>query len=148
MSKFEVRAHWKGALDGNGKITAPGLESSFSVSKDLNGSGIGTNPEELMLAAAAGCFLITTAAVLKRLNVPVSQLNITSELEMEVGQALKIKKIIHRPEVVLLGKKTGSTEEVVRRGLSTAEQYCLISKAVQGNVSVEVSAVISEGNGQ
>ncbi len=144
MSMFEIKATWKGGLDGSGALTGEGLESIFSVPKKLNGQGLGTNPEELFLGAASTCFLITAGAVLSRMKVPFVQLEMHSDLEVEVGLGLDIRKIIHRPTVTLEKNATPETLKATNQALAQAEQYCMIAKAVKGNVGVEVVATITE----
>jgi len=143
MTTFEIRARWTGGLDGVGSLTGEGLESKFSVPKDLKGPGLGTNPEELLLGAAASCFLITTAAILKRLNVSIANLSIQSQLEVEVGLGIDVRKLIHRPTVTVKSLATPEVVKTVNQALSQAEQYCLISKAIRGNVAIEVVAIIT-----
>ena len=143
VSQFYIRASYRGGLEGAGQLTGPSLESAFSVPKDLRGAGVGTNPEELFLGAAAACFLITTAAILKRFEIKTSHLEISSELEVEVGLGITLQKIIHRPTIHL---ENSGTEIVakVHEALAIAEKGCFVSKAVKGNATVEVIPTITE----
>ncbi len=135
---FETRAHWTGDLHGSGSLAAAGLEAAYSVPKSLDGPGIGTNPEELLLGAAATCFLITLSAVLKRSQIDVRVLNLRSRLEVSTEKGFEIKRIQHFPSIRLPRGADESIAQAAETALRQAEEYCMVAKAIKGNVSVEV----------
>jgi peroxiredoxin-like protein len=142
---FILKASWKGGLNGDGKIATGNLEMPISIPKSLNGPGKGTNPEELLVGAAATCYLITLGAILERRKITFTRLEMESELVLGVEGGHKCKAITHRPRLVLT---SGSTEEQVktaRDATDRAEKACMVSNAVRGNVEIRVAADITVG---
>ncbi len=135
---FRVKTKWRGGLDGSGELAFRDSEFPFSVPKSLRGAGLGTNPEELLLGASAGCFLLTLGTVFSLQKIPVQGLAMESEIEVSTEKGIEIKKITHFPRVTL---QTGISLELVTKAnqaMARAETFCLISKAVQGNVKIEI----------
>lgn len=131
MHQFESRTTWTGALDGQGQLITSSTELMFSAPAALGGKGVGTNPEELLLGAAATCFLITLSAVLNRMQVPQQVLRVRSELEVSTEGGLTVRTLTHYPNVDAESPK-------VAKALEIAELNCLVAKAMKGNVVVRV----------
>jgi len=136
---FECKATWRGGLDGCGTLACSALETNFSAPALLNGSGQGTNPEELLLAASSTCFLITLSALLNQANKAVSCLSLQSEITVAAHASYSIKSIHHQLRVTFKpGSQKGVIDQV--KGLTQrAEQLCMVSKAIRPNVSVRVT---------
>src|SRR4051794_31545434 len=94
--EFELAGHWRGGLGGRGQlVTAEGV-LPVAAPRGLGGAGNAHDPEELLLAAAATCFLITLAAVLERQNLAYTALSIKSHGIVEWGaQGPTLKSIVH-----------------------------------------------------
>ena len=79
-------AVWRGGLkDGNGAIsTQSGVlrDAQYSFSTRFE-NGIGTNPEELIAAAHAGCFTMALSAQLESVGNKADELNTTAVVTME-----------------------------------------------------------------
>lgn len=140
--QYEVKASWAGGLEGYGRFLTPAFESVFSAPKNLRGSGLGTNPEELLLAAAATCFLITLGAVLSRAGVTLESIQMKSELVLATEGALKVQAIHHRPEIEIAGDGAENQVDRVREAVKKAEAFCLVATALKGNVEIRVSPEI------
>lgn len=140
---FYLKANWPGLRNDVGDIASGNLITKISIPTEMNGPGVGTNPDEMLLGAAATCYIITLAAMLERKNIEKSSLTMESEAIVEVNRGVPTyKKIIHRPEIIL---KSGSSEEerlLVKRLAEKAETSCMISRAIQGNVELELQATI------
>ncbi|MDQ0877918.1 peroxiredoxin-like protein [Paenibacillus sp. V4I3] len=134
--RFELKAEWSGGLDGTGHIRAGNLVSGISVPSQLDGPGIGTNPEEMLLGAAATCYLITLSMLLKRLGIASIELN--SEIFVHSSPAMKVDKIIHRPRICIPAHTSQEITDKISKAAYRAEQTCMISKALKGNVEVIV----------
>ena len=84
--KRTASAVWQGSLkEGKGTLTAPGgalknTEYSFGA---RFASGVGTNPEELIAAAHAGCFAMALSAALGEAGFTPERLESTAELNFE-----------------------------------------------------------------
>lgn len=140
--RFELKASWQGGRLGTGELTAKCLQTSISVPGELGGPGVGTNPEELLIGSAMNCYIITLAALLEKREISVRSLTVQSEgiLTVENGN-LGFRQIIHRPTVVLeaVDEKTiGTATQATHR----AEQICMISKALRGNVEITVEPTV------
>lgn len=135
---FVLEAVWNGGRNSTGTIEAGQLQTKISIPKEMGGPGIGTNPDEMLLGAAATCYLITLAAMMERAELPVEQLTLTSEANVDVtDNVFTYESITHRPAVTL---KQGSTESDVKKALHLshkAESSCMISRAVAGNVQIK-----------
>lgn len=139
---FHLQASWTGDRLGQGEISAGNLHTAISVPQELGGPGIGTNPEEMLIGAAATCYLITLAAVLANRKLEISELKLTSEGILNDERGLQFQKIIHRPVVILASGATSEQVETARKATDRAEQACMISKAIHGNVEVHVEAEV------
>jgi len=140
---LSVSLRWEGGQAGAGRLATAGLgEASVGAPTTLGGSGQGTSPEELLLASAAGCYAITLAGILERMRLPVAGIELRSEADVEAGPPLHLASILHRP---LLRLGPGGDAARARRAALLAEEHCMISRAVRGNVLVRVEAEIVTG---
>ncbi len=110
----------------------------------MDGPGIGTNPDEMLLGAAATCYIITLAAMLERSRIPKVSLTMDSEgiVDSEKG-IITYKKIIHRPRLVLSKECTEKDCNTAKKLAVKAEHSCMITRAIKGNVLVELDETIS-----
>jgi peroxiredoxin-like protein len=136
---FTVKGAWKGDRNGTGTIqSAGGLDLTVSAPADMEGPGIGSNPEELLISAANNCYMITLGAMLGNRKIELEKLEVNSEgtVNREEGR-LKFKQIIHRPVMYL---KNGSevTQEKLLEIAVRAEKACFISQTLRNNVEVSV----------
>lgn len=76
-------AHWTGSLDeGSGSMsTATGLEGAFTKASRF-ADGAGTNPEELIGAAHAGCFSMFLSALLSKNGTPPNAVDTTAKVSI------------------------------------------------------------------
>ncbi|WP_028784189.1 OsmC family protein [Thalassobacillus devorans] len=138
---FHLKADWPGGRNNVGYIDAGKLKTEISIPKEMDGPDIGTNPDEMLLGAASTCYIITLAAMIERAGIPLKEMALTSEGIVDVTDGVfTYQKIIHRPKVVL--KKDASKNELVRvdKLVKKAETSCMISKAIKGNVELELEA--------
>src|SRR3954469_23863921 len=86
----KATAVWKGGLkDGTGKIsTDSGVlkDTQYSFSTRFE-DGVGTNPEELIAAAHAGCFSMALSGQLGNAGMTAESINTTAEVRLEKGDA-------------------------------------------------------------
>lgn len=140
---FHLKANWPGGRNDVGTIEAGQLKTKISIPPEMEGPGIGTNPDEMLLGAAATCYIITLAAMMERSGLAKERLEMDSVGVVDVTNGIiTYKKIIHKPCIVL---QSGATEKDVARAnriAVKAESSCMISRAIQGNVEVELEASI------
>ncbi|WP_145411311.1 OsmC family protein [Paenibacillus xylanexedens] len=140
---FHLKAVWNGGRNSEGHIDAGGLKSVISIPQEMGGPGTGTNPDEMLLGAAATCYVITLAAMLERSDITPYELTLESEATVDVtNNIFTYERIVHRPKIVLQADVTESDEVKAERLAYKAEESCMISRAVAGNVIIETEPVI------
>ncbi|RRN71598.1 OsmC family peroxiredoxin [Peribacillus simplex] len=141
---FHLTAEWPGGRNDIGLIQSGNLQTQISIPTEMEGPGIGTNPDEMLLGAASTCYIITFAAMLERAHIKKASLTMQSEAIVNVTNGVfTYKKIIHRPTLVLAPDTSEKAAEKARKLAEKAEASCMISRAIKGNVAVELNAVIS-----
>ena len=130
-----AKAHWEGSLkDGKGTLSTQSgvLENTNYSFKTRFEEGVkGTNPEELLAAAHAGCFTMAVASMLNAKGITASKLDTEATLTME---GLKITTI----HLNISGAIPGITAEEFATITKEAEKNCLISKVLNIPITSEV----------
>jgi osmotically inducible protein OsmC len=91
--------------------------------------GEGTNPEELLAAAHAGCFSMALAAGLTKLGHPPTRVRTEAKLHLEkLGEGFHIPKV----ELVTSAVVPGIDEATFHYEAETARQSCPVSKLFAG----------------
>ncbi|WP_045519492.1 OsmC family protein [Neobacillus niacini] len=144
---FHLKANWPGLRNDVGEIEAGNLKTKVSIPPEMDGPGVGTNPDEMLLGAAATCFIITLAAMMERSGLEKVDLTMDSEGIVDVTRGvITYKKIIHRPHIVLKPGASKKDVELAGRLINKAETSCMISRAIQGNVEIELEATVEIAN--
>jgi lipoyl-dependent peroxiredoxin len=134
--KRTANAQWKGDLKtGKGSIsTASGVldKTQYSFSTRFE-EGKGTNPEELLAAAHAGCFSMALSAQL-------GQANLTAE-SIETECAISLEKqpdgfSITESHLSLKAKVPGATQEQFDTAVQAAKTGCPVSKLYKTNITL------------
>src|ERR1700753_518095 len=85
--KRTAKAHWKGTLtEGTGEISTQStiLNNTQYSFKTRFADGIGTNPEELIAAAHAGCFTMAVSATLAQAGFTANDLSTEAVLDLDM----------------------------------------------------------------
>lgn len=142
---FHLTANWPGLRNDVGTIEAGNLLTEVSIPPEMDGPGIGTNPDEMLLGAAATCYIITLAAMMERSKLDKEALTMESVGIVDVTNGvITYQKIIHKPHIVLKPDATEKDEALARKLAEKAETSCMISRAIKGNVEVELQATVSK----
>ncbi|MDR6968109.1 osmotically inducible protein OsmC [Flavobacterium arsenatis] len=133
--KKQATAVWNGTIkEGKGNLTTQsGIlnQTPYTfVSRFENGTG--TNPEELMAAAHAGCFTMKLSAELTTAGYDPEELTTTSSITLANG-------VITKSDLVLTAKIAGITEEEFQKIAKLAEETCPVSKAYNLEISLEAT---------
>ena len=131
---YTAKTHTIGGREGGGSRTSDGrLDIKFSLP---GGPGNGTNPEQLFAVGWSGCFLsaIKIVAAQMKVKLPADPV-IDAEVDLCSGSGGY--SIQARLNVSL----QGVDPQIARSVLDGAEQTCPYSKAIRGNVSVEINLV-------
>lgn len=140
---FKLQAEWPGGRNAVGTIDAGNLKTEISIPKEMMGPGVGTNPDEMLLGAASTCYLITLAAMLERAHIAPKSLTLQSEGLVDVTNGVfTYLKITHHPTITLREDATERDITKVQKLAEKAEQTCMISKAIQGNVTLALKTTI------
>ena len=140
---FHLKANWPGLRNDIGTIDAGQLKTQISIPKEMDGPGIGTNPDEMLLGAASTCYIITLAAMLERSKIEKEDLTLESVGVVDVTNGVfTYKKIIHRPTILLKESATEKEMKLARKLAEKAEKSCMISRAIMGNVELELEVTI------
>lgn len=139
--KFTMDLTWSEGRNGIGNLMAHNLQTKISIPREMNGPGIGTNPDEMLLGAAATCYIISLAAMLERTSIKAT-LEMQSDGIVDVTNGVfTYKQIIHHL-TIKLADKTEKNQVMAKRLALKAETTCMISKALKGNVEVLVQLTI------
>ncbi|SHG38982.1 OsmC family protein [Ornithinibacillus halophilus] len=140
---FHLKADWPGGRNSEGYIDAGNLKTKISIPPEMDGPGVGTNPDEMLLGAAATCYIITLAAMIERAKLPLHEMGLESEGIVDVTNGVfTFKKIIHKPTVELKSEASDQERELLKKLVEKAEKSCMISRAIQGNVELELQATL------
>jgi peroxiredoxin-like protein len=140
---FHLKATWPGLRNDVGEIETSNLITKISIPSEMDGPGIGTNPDEMLLGAAATCYIITLAAMMERSQLSKAGLTMTSEGIVDVTQGIiTYNKIIHRPEIVLKQNASDRDERLAHKLAEKAENSCMISRAIRGNIEIQLQTTV------
>lgn len=133
-------ARWNGSLDeGSGSMsTATGLAGDFSKASRF-ADGAGTNPEELIGAAHAGCFSQFLAGLLSKNGTPADSIETTAKVSIMVGDDGPTINKISLSTVV----GVDLPEDEINSLADQAKAGCPVSKALAGvgEITLKVSKV-------
>jgi osmotically inducible protein OsmC len=132
--KRTAKAHWSGNLkEGKGDITTQsGIlnNTNYSFKTRFVGEETGTNPEELLAAAHAGCFTMAVSAALTEQGLSAQSLDTEATVQME---GLSITSV----HLYITGQVDGLSDEDFKSITQYAEKNCLISKVLSIPISSE-----------
>ncbi|MFG6147241.1 OsmC family protein [Halobacillus sp. B23F22_1] len=141
LHHFHLKADWPGGRNEVGYIESDQLKTKISIPKEMDGPNIGTNPDEMLLGAAATCYIISLAAMIERARLPLAHMEMDSEGIVDVTNGIfTYQKIIHKPKVFLTKEAGEKQLKRLDQLVKQAESSCMISKAIAGNVELELQA--------
>jgi osmotically inducible protein OsmC len=132
----KASAVWKGALkDGKGTVSsASGVLSNtpYSFATRFEGTP-GTNPEELIAAAHAGCFSMALSAQLGGANLKADSISTQATLTME---KLDAGWAITKVHLDVVAKVPGASAEAFSKAAEDAKAGCPVSKVLNAKISM------------
>jgi osmotically inducible protein OsmC len=124
-------AEWKGNLlqgQGTMKLGSGAFEGKYSFPSRFE-SGQGTNPEELIGAAHAGCFSMALSFILGNASYTPTRVHTTARVHLEkVGEGFSITKIELETEAQI----PGIDDKTFQGHAEAAKKGCPVSKALTG----------------
>lgn len=133
----KARAVWRGTgKDGNGDLTTDsGVLSATPYSfKTRFESEPGTNPEELIAAAHAGCFTMQLAFLIQAAGAEPEELSTEAAVSLvPEGQGFKID----RSDLTLRAKVPGLDQAKFEELARTAEKNCPVSRLLNAEITLD-----------
>lgn len=141
---FECDGVWHGNLmQGSGEVSAGALKHPVSVPGAMGGPGRGSNPEEMLVAAANSCYLMTLAALLQFEGIAYVALRNRSRATFASTPTGPVMTALrHEPVVQLTPEARMLFGGSVQGCFLQAERGCMVSKAIANNVTVAVQGVV------
>lgn len=144
IHRYTSRLAWEGstgegydAYDRTHRVTTPPATGELTLSSDpaFAGDAALANPEQLLLAAASSCQLLSFLAYAARARVDVLAYEDEAEAVMpEDDKPVRITRIVLRPRIVVAeGTDTGRVLHLVERG----HQACFIANTLNAELTVE-----------
>jgi lipoyl-dependent peroxiredoxin len=131
MPVRKAEAKWEGKIqEGNGsvKLGSGVFEGPYSFKSRFE-EGPGTNPEELIGAAHAGCFSMALSLFLEKAGGTPERIETDAKVHIEkVGEGFKITKI----ELSTEAKVQGMDESEFKKQAEEAKKNCPVSQALAG----------------
>ena len=138
--KRSANAVWNGTLkEGNGnlKLGSGAYEGQYNFTSRFE-SGTGTNPEELIGAAHAGCFSMALNAALEKAGTPATYIQTSANVHITKGDAgMEISKL----ELTTEGAVPGLSQEQFDEAAQKTLEGCIISRALKA-VAMTVEATL------
>jgi osmotically inducible protein OsmC len=131
-------AHWNGNLkEGKGVLTSQSttLNKTQYSFKTRFEEGVGTNPEELLATAHAGCFTMAVSAVLTQAGFTAGDLETNAILDLDMV-ALKINGIHLELKATPIDGVSAEKFNEIAEG---AKANCIVSKALSVPITLSVT---------
>jgi osmotically inducible protein OsmC len=132
----KASAVWKGGLkDGKGAISAPGgvlNNTPYSFTTRFENAP-GTNPEELIAAAHAGCFSMALSAQLGGANLTPESISTSVTLSLD---KLDSGWTITASHIDVVGKVPGADAATFQKYAEAAETGCPVSKVLNAKITM------------
>ncbi|HLT26435.1 MAG TPA: OsmC family protein [Zeimonas sp.] len=135
MTVRNASASWQGTLkqgSGRMKLGSGAFEGPFSFGTRF-GETPGTNPEELIGAAHAGCFSMYLSALLEKAGHTVKEIRTTAKVHL--GEGPRITKI----ELDTEAEVPGIDDATFQQNVQSAKKDCPVSKALSAT-EIEANA--------
>lgn len=129
MAIRKASATWKGSLgEGDGTLTlgSGAFEGAYTY-KSRRAEGPGTNPEELLAAAHAGCFSMALTVVLEMAGQTAEAIRTEAKVELRGGEAgPRITKI----DLITRARVPDMDDAAFQQAAQGAKEHCVISRAL------------------
>lgn len=135
--KRTASAEWKGGLkDGTGTVsTGSGLISNAQYSFATRfEQGVGTNPEELIAAAHAGCFSMALSAQLGSAGLNPQSIRTAATVNLEKVDSGYAITAVH---LDVTAKVPGADQEAFNKAALAAKENCPVSKVLNARITMD-----------
>jgi lipoyl-dependent peroxiredoxin len=143
MAVRTATARWSGSLqegDGAMRLGGGAYEGPYSFQSRFE-EGEGTNPEELIGAAHAGCFSMAFAGALGRAGHEPDSVETEAAVHLEkAGEGFRITRVVLRTKA----RVPGIDAEELRKHAEAAKDGCPVSQALGGVDEITVEAELAQ----
>jgi lipoyl-dependent peroxiredoxin len=135
--KRNASAEWKGGLkDGKGTISTQsgvlsGTQYSFSTRFE---DGIGTNPEELIAAAHAGCFSMALSGQLGNAGLTAESIKTTATVTLDKKDGSFAITAVH---LEVRARIPGADQQAFETAANNAKAGCPVSKVLNAEITMD-----------
>jgi osmotically inducible protein OsmC len=133
----KASARWQGTTqEGSGTLSAQSgtLKDVPYSFKARFGDGKGTNPEELIAAAHAGCFTMALSAELGKASLVPESLRTTATITLD---KLDSGWTVTESHLEVAGKVPGASADAFRKAAEAAETGCPISRLLKAKITMD-----------
>jgi len=141
MATRNASAQWQGTLmegDGRMALGSGAWEGPFTFKSRFE-EGEGTNPEELIGAAEAGCFTMQLSHNLAEAGHPVESVQTQARVHIRNVDG---KPTITQIDLITRGRVPGLDEATFKETASATKDACIISRALAGVSNITVDATL------
>jgi osmotically inducible protein OsmC len=133
-----ANAEWKGSIkEGSGEIAFGNFKGGFTFASRFE-TGDGTNPEQLIAAAHAGCVSMQLSGLLTAAGTPPTSIKTTAKVEIVAGKGItSIALEMH-------GVVPGIDEKTFVATAEKAKDICPVSNALKAVPSITLKAKLSK----
>jgi len=131
MPVRKAQARWEGKIaegEGTMKLGSGAFEGSYSFKSRFE-DGPGTNPEELIGAAHAGCFSMALSLFLEKAGFPPDRIETEAKVHIDKqGEGFRITTV----ELATEAEVPGIDDKAFQEQAKAAKENCPVSKALAG----------------
>ncbi|MDQ3564994.1 MAG: OsmC family protein [Pseudomonadota bacterium] len=135
--KRKASAVWKGGLkDGKGTISSDSgvlSDTQYSFSTRFE-QGVGTNPEELIAAAHAGCFSMALSGQLGDAGMTAERIHTTANVTLDKTEAGFTITAVH---LEVMAKIPGADQQAFETAANNAKAGCPVSKVLNARITMD-----------
>lgn len=137
--KRKASAVWNGGLkDGKGTMSADSgvlKDTQYSFSTRFE-NGVGTNPEELIAAAHAGCFSMALSGQLGQAGMKPESIRTTANVSLEKGDAGFSITAVH---LEVRAKVPGADPAAFEKAANNAKDGCPVSRVLKAQITMDAA---------
>lgn len=137
--KRKASAVWNGGLkDGKGTMSADSgvlKDTQYSFSTRFE-NGVGTNPEELIAAAHAGCFSMALSGQLAQAGMKPESIRTTANVSLEKGDAGFSITAVH---LEVRAKVPGADPAAFEKAANNAKDGCPVSRVLKAQITMDAA---------
>ncbi|MGQ0733941.1 MAG: OsmC family protein [Acidobacteriota bacterium] len=141
MAVHGASAEWKGTLKegaGTMRLGSGAFDGPYTFASRFE-TGPGTNPEELLGAAHAGCFSMALSAALGRAGYTPTTIQTTAKVHLGTSDA---GPTITQIDLIVEGRVPGMDSATFQQQAEGAKTGCVVSRALAGVAKVTLNATL------